>query len=219
VTIVSTMAKRAKARATGVQLGGDVARNMIMFGATRVIAAKGFRATSVEDLLEAAQVSRRTFYRFFKSKDDVALAMYTLGTSSLIEGCRRAMSQDVDLLAQLERFVDLHLSNARTVGRLIFVLGGEAHRVESPLHARRMEVHEAIVDMILEHPAAEAVDPLLVQTLMFAIEAIVRAVLQEGDEGRRVTPASIERARRVMMRIVSATVEGTGPRVAPMPTR
>jgi AcrR family transcriptional regulator len=217
--MASGMAKRAKARATGVQLGGDVARNMIMFGATRVIAAKGFRATSVEDLLEASQVSRRTFYRFFKSKDDVALAMYTLGTSSLIEGCRRAILQDADLLTQLERFVDLHLSNARTVGRLIFVLGGEAHRVESPLHARRMEVHEAIVDMILEHPAAEAVDPLLVQTLMFAIEAIVRAVLQEGDEGRRVAPASIERARRVMMRIVSATVEGTGPRVAPMPTR
>jgi len=189
-----------------------------MFGATRVIAAKGFRGTSVEDLLEAAQVSRRTFYRFFKSKDDVALAMYTLGTSSLIEGCRRAISPDVDLLTQLERFVDLHLSNARTVGRLIFVLGGEAHRVESPLHDRRMEVHEAIVDMILEHPAAEAIDPLLVQTLMFAIEAIVRTVLAEGDEGRRVTPASIERARRVMMRIVSATVEGSGPRVAPMPT-
>ncbi|MEO8552223.1 MAG: helix-turn-helix domain-containing protein, partial [Kofleriaceae bacterium] len=68
------MAKRsvAKARATGVQLGGDVARNMIMFGATRVFATMGLREASVEDLLEAGQVSRRTFYRFFKSKEDVA---------------------------------------------------------------------------------------------------------------------------------------------------
>ena len=105
-----------KPRATGVQLGGDVARNMIMFGATRVFAERGFRAASVEDLLEAAQVSRRTFYRFFKSKDDVALAMYTLGTASLLEGCRRAIDSAPDLLAQLEKCIDIHLSNARSVG-------------------------------------------------------------------------------------------------------
>jgi AcrR family transcriptional regulator len=208
----------AKPRATGVQLGEDVARNMIMFGATRVFATMGFRAASVEDLLEAGQVSRRTFYRFFKSKDDVALAMYTMGTSSLIEACRRAIVQDADLLTQLERFVDIHLANAKSVGRLIFVLGGEASRLESPLHARRMEVHDAIVQMICEHPAAGNVDPLLVRTLMFAIEAIVRSILQEGDEGRRISADSIARARRVLARIVSATVLGSGPRIAPLPT-
>jgi AcrR family transcriptional regulator len=208
----------AKPRATGVQLGEDVARNMIMFGATRVFATMGFRAASVEDLLEAGQVSRRTFYRFFKSKDDVALAMYTMGTSSLIEACRRAIVQDADLLTQLERFVDIHLANAKSVGRLVFVLGGEASRLESPLHARRMEVHDAIVQMICEHPAAGNVDPLLVRTLMFAIEAIVRSILQEGDEGRRISADSIARARRVLARIVSATVLGSGPRIAPMPT-
>lgn len=214
------MAKRtvAKPRATGVQLGEDVARNMIMFGATRVFATMGFRAASVEDLLEAGQVSRRTFYRFFKSKDDVALAMYTMGTSSLIEACRRAIVLDADLLTQLERFVDIHLANAKSVGRLIFVLGGEASRLESPLHARRMEVHDAITAMICQHPAAGDVDPLLVRTLMFAIEAVVRSILQEGDEGRRISADSISRARRVLARIVTATVVGTGPRVAPMPT-
>ena len=214
------MARRSPAKpgATGVQLGADVARNMIMFGATRVFATKGIRAASVEDLLAAGQVSRRTFYRFFKSKDDVALAMYTLGTSSLIEACRRAISADADLLTQLERFVQIHLTNAQSMGRLIFVLGGEAHRQESPLHARRMEVHDVLAQMICEHPTAAKVDPLLVRTLLFAVEAMVRSILQDGDEGRRVTADSIARARKVLMRIVSATVEGTGPRVTPLPT-
>jgi AcrR family transcriptional regulator len=213
------MARRAVAKpgATGVQLGADVARNMIMFGATRVFATKGIRAASVDDLLAAGQVSRRTFYRFFKSKDDVALAMYTLGTTSLIEACRRAMSQDADLLTQLERFVTSHLTNAQTMGRLIFVLGGEATRLESPLHARRMEVHDTLAEMICEHPSAEGVDPMLVRTLLFAVEAAVRSVLHDGDEGRRVSTERIARAKRVLMRIVSATVEGSGPRVTPMP--
>lgn len=206
-------------RATGVQLGGDVARDMIMFGATRVFAARGYRAASVEDLLEAGQVSRRTFYRFFKSKDDVALAMYTLGTSSLIEACRRAITQETELVAQLERCLDIHLRNARDRGRLVFVLGGEAQSLESPLYARRMDVHDALVDLLhTSHPSSARLDPLLLRTLLLGVEAITRRVLEEGDEGRRITEASIARARRVMMRIMTATIAGTGAHVAPLPT-
>jgi len=208
---------KAPRRATGVQLGSDVARNMIMFGATRVFATKGFRNVSVEDLLQASQVSRRTFYRFFKSKEDVALAMYTLGTSSLVESCRRAVAQESDLLAQLEKCIDIHLGNARTMGRLVYVLGGEAQSLESPLHARRLEVHELLVEMFRESGDAKKVDPLFVRTLIFALEQMVRTVLEQGDEGRRVTPESIARGRAVMMRVVTGSVAGTGAKVSPLP--
>jgi len=207
----------APKRATGVQLGADVARNMIMFGATRVFATKGFRSVSVEDLLEAGQVSRRTFYRLFKSKEDVALAMYTLGTSSLLEACRRAITSETDLLVQLERCIDIHLGNAKTMGRLVYVLGGEAQSLESPLNARRMEVHEALVAMFHEAEAARKVDPLFIRALVFALEQVVRTVLEDGDEGRRVTADSIARARTVMMRIATGAVAGTGSRVSPLP--
>ena len=208
----------APKRATGVQLGSDVARNMIMFGATRVFAVKGFRGVSVEDLLEAAQVSRRTFYRFFKSKEDVALAMYTLGTSSLLESCRRAISSETDLIVQLEKCIDIHLSNARMMGRLVYVLGGEAQSLESPLHPRRMEVHDMLVDMFRTSGGqSQTIDPLFIRTLVFALEQITRTVLEQGDEGRRVTPDSITRARAVMMRVATGAVAGSGARVSPLP--
>lgn len=208
----------ARKRATGVQLGSDVARNMILFGAMRVFVTKGYRAVSVEDLLAAGQVSRRTFYRFFRSKDDVALAMYTMGTSTLLEACRRAIGKDQDLIGQLERCIDLHLGNARTMGRLVWVLGGEAQSLESPLYVRRMEVHDALIAMFRGADATNArVDPLLIKTLVFALEQVTRTVLEEGDEGRRVSEASIARARAVMMRVATGTVAGHGDRVAPLP--
>lgn len=191
---------------------------MILFGASRVFATKGFRNVSVEDLLEAGQVSRRTFYRFFKSKEDVALAMYTLGTASLVESCRRAVESESDLLVQLEKCIDIHLSNAKMMGRLVYVLGGEAQSLESPLHARRMEVHDMLVGMFIGSDAAKKVDPLFIRTLIFALEQIVRVVLEQGDEGRRVTAESLARARAVMMRVTTGAVAGTGARVAPLPT-
>ncbi len=212
------MAQRKPKRGPGVQLGEDVARGMIVAGAARVFAMKGFRNASVEDLLEAAKVSRRTFYKSFESKDDVALALYNFGTHALVENWKRAIASSTDAIEQFARCIDVHLKNAATMGRLIFVLGGEASRQESPLHTRRMAVHDLLVDMLrAAHPDTARLDPLMVRTAIFALEAITRQVLTEGDEGRKVTMAAVERARKVMVRMVSAGFAGTGAGVTPLP--
>jgi AcrR family transcriptional regulator len=208
------------ARAPGIQLGEARARALLLEGAARVFAERGVRATAVEDLLVAAGVSRRTFYRLYASKEDVAAALYRLGTERLLAMCGQAVAEERDLARQLERCVDAHLANAREFGRLVFVLGGEAQRHESALHARRMEVHESLVALLsrAQRGRGRQVDPLLLRGLLLALEGVTRAVLQEGDEGRRVTPASLARARRVMLRMATATLAGEGPKVAPLPT-
>lgn len=212
------MAQRKLRRKPGAQLGEDVARSMIVAAGARVFASKGIRETSVEDLLEAASVSRRTFYRMFQSKEDVALALYQFGTTQLIAGCRRAIESSQEPLEQFLRCVDVHLGNAATMGRLIFVLGGEATRQESPLHARRMATHEILTDMLrAAHPETARLDPMLVRTTLFALEAIVRLVLIEGNDGRKVTPAMIDRARRVIARVITAGFAGHGEGVTPLP--
>jgi hypothetical protein len=114
----------------------------------------------------------------------------------------------------------VHLDTARDQGRLVFVLGGEAQRRESPLHARRMEVHRALVELISERLRGEdreGVDPFLLEGIVLALEGTTRAVLEEGDEGRAVRPASLARVRRSMLRLATASLVGEGPRVAPLP--
>jgi AcrR family transcriptional regulator len=212
------MAVRKPRRKPGIQLGEDVARNMIMAGGARVFATKGIRAASVEDLLEASNVSRRTFYRMFESKEDVALALYNFGTTNLIESWKRALASATDTFTQWARCIDVHLQNAAFMGRLIFVLGGEATRQESPLHTRRMEVHDILVGLVRDaNPDLAKVDPLLLRATLFALEAVTRQVLADGDEGRKVSPASLDRARKVMNRLVTASFGGDGPGVTPIP--
>lgn len=207
-------------RASGVQLGEATARALILEGAVRVFARLGVRAASVEELLAAARISRRTFYRLYQSKEDVMIALYRIGTDQLLEACRAAMGQDDDLLLQVEHCIDAHLKNAREHGRLVFVLGGEAQRQESALHARRLEVHDELVRMIADGASrqlARGIDSLLVRALLLALEGVTRRVLAEGDEGRNVDPSSLGRARAVMLRIATAALAGDGAGVAPMP--
>ena len=206
--------------APGVRLGEPVVRAMVLQGAAKVFAARGVRLAGVDDILEASRISRRTFYRVYSSKEDVLLALYRLGTERLLDACRVALDEDGDLLRQAERCIDAHLQTAREQPRLVFVLGGEAHRHESLLHARRIEVHEALASMMHARAKASLPEPpdvLLFRAILLALEGVTRLTLEEGDEGRRVTPESLERARRVMLRIATAAIAGEGPGVALLP--
>jgi AcrR family transcriptional regulator len=190
---------------------------MVMMAGAKMFALHGYRAVSVEHLLAAANISRRTFYRAFTSKDDVGLALYRFGTDGLIDSCRKALAEDGDLLTRVVRCIDLHLKNAATVGRLVYVLGGEASSQDSPLFPVRMAVHDRLVELLQAADRERRVDPLFVRTLVLALEAMVRSVLIEGDEGRKVTEAQIARARRVMSRIVTGAIAGEGASVTELP--
>lgn len=207
-------------RARGVQIGPLVANAMVLQGAVTVFAQHGVRAASVEHLLEASGISRRTFYRLFTGKEDVVLALYKLGTDRLLDACRRAVADEPEPLRKVERCIDAHLDNARDLGRLVFVLGGEAQRHESALHATRMSAHAALAALLqpaVDELAGASVDPLLIRGLLLALEGVARMTLEEGDQGRDVSAAALARTRRVMIRMATGALAGAGARVAPWP--
>src|SRR5690606_39152669 len=134
--------RAGKPAASRGQLGELGARTRVLQGAANVFAEVGVRSASVEDILKAAGISRRTFYKLYDSKESVMMALYRMGTDNLLGACTIAVGEGKTPLERIEGCIDAHLRSAREFGRLVFVLGGEAHRHESLLHARRMEVHE-----------------------------------------------------------------------------
>lgn len=166
-----------------------------------MFARKGARLSSVEDILAAGGVSRRTFYRFFEGKDDVLFALYHVGTEGLLTACRLAVEQERDPMVRFERCIDVHLGNARVLSRLIFVLGGEAQHHESPLHARRMQVQAELCALITKGMAPTELDALVVRGLILALEGMVRLALQEGDEGRALSEPRLGQVKQVMMKL------------------
>lgn len=52
-------------------------RSRILTAAQQVFAARGFRAAEVQDIAEAAGVSKATIYKVFKSKDEILLTIVT----------------------------------------------------------------------------------------------------------------------------------------------
>ena len=109
----SRPAKKRSSR-SGKKLGDLTARAMILAGAGRVFTQHGVREPTVEMILEAAQVSRRTFYRLYGGKEDVMMSLYDFGVGRLVTECRTALSgaADLALWERLQLCVDAHLRNA-----------------------------------------------------------------------------------------------------------
>lgn len=184
----------------------DPTRAKILAGAMSVFAEHGTRVP-VQQILEEADVSRRTFYRFFSNREAVMLALYEFGTEFLLERCRTSIKRAETPAEVVAGCIDAHLTGISMLGRLIYVLGGEAQSPDSPMYAPRMHTHEALAKLVQEALAddlPDTCDPLLVRSLLIALESIARTVLR--DEGRRVDAETVERARAVMMRLATATL-------------
>src|SRR5690625_705281 len=69
----------AKPRAGRTEQGRQFIRSTLTLSALDLFAAKGFEATTVDEIAHAANVGRRTFFRYFKSKDDVLFPDHTVG--------------------------------------------------------------------------------------------------------------------------------------------
>lgn len=63
-------------------------RERLLDGMARTVAEQGYAATSVADVLQAARISRRTFYERFADKEDCFLAAY----DAIAEVCHARVS-------------------------------------------------------------------------------------------------------------------------------
>lgn len=197
----------AVARQQGVvgegPLIGHLQRTNIQLAAISVFARKGVAETTVNDLLAAANVSRRTFYKYFQNKMEVLEGIYQTAVLLLLARFREmqcvAGSPDAWLGAMVERFFDYHLA----VGPIIRLMQEEALRADSPLAAHRQRAHLEMARLLAERlqGATPPRDPLTYRALLWAMEAASLDLL-----GRAASRAEIEHAKTVLGELLVAAL-------------
>jgi AcrR family transcriptional regulator len=193
-------------------------RSRIVGKAAGVFGKRGAADTTVEDILRAAGVSRRTFYRFFQSKEDVLDALHEIGCNMLIGAARQIAMVPGEPAERLARALEAYLEYHVNVGAgVMSVVQGESMRAGSKLGPRRRAFLDTMAELFgaeLERATGLRVDPLLLRSLLVAIESVSLMLRAESDGA----VFDLARAKRVMLRIVMATIAApTGGAVPPLP--
>jgi AcrR family transcriptional regulator len=183
-------------------------------GAARLLGKRGSADVTVEEILRASKISRATFYRFFQNKEEVLDALYEVWTMTLAEAMRSVVVGDGTGLEKLQRALEQLMRFHTSVGPLIRVLQAESQRPGSSLVARKEVLHQALADLVdsqLRLHYDLRVDPLVLRALIVTLEGVSAILLRKNE------PIDTDRALRVMLRVVVATLSPEGSPLPPLP--
>src|SRR5437763_7281448 len=91
---------------------GEVARQIARVAA-RLFAERGYDATSVREIVEAAGVTKPTLYYHFGSKEGLAQALFTVPMARLVAAWRAILDGPGDPAAKLEAVAEAHFAFGR----------------------------------------------------------------------------------------------------------
>ena len=103
----------------------------IIEAATKVFAKEGFQDASVDEIVKIAEVAKGTFYYYFKSKDDLFLALIGTGTDKLSEKMVEESNKSSDPIEKIKTIIDSQYKFFGANQDLCLVLLSEIWRLES----------------------------------------------------------------------------------------
>jgi AcrR family transcriptional regulator len=153
----------------------QLVRDELANAALRLIAFKGFDETTVDQIVGAAGVSRRTFFRYFQSKEDV-IVQYLAEVGGKVCATLAARPADEPLPVALRRAFAVFTNNEKHAGqpekdiRLTKLLLGTPPLLARYLE-RQIQWREELTVELTRRAAVDATDdlrPALVAAVAFA---------------------------------------------------
>jgi AcrR family transcriptional regulator len=133
-------------------------RDALIEAAMELFAAKGYERTAVHEITDAVDVSERTFFRYFASKEDLALSFVRDGAATFAAALAARPPEEEPLTAARAAF---HISLRELAGQLPSYLSVirliEATPALLAAHLRYVHEHDdEIIQVLAER---EGVDP------------------------------------------------------------
>ena len=156
------------------------------------IEEKGYRSTSVADVVRIARTSRRTFYENFEDRDACFLALFEATTGEMVGAIAGAVNFDAEWEAQIDAAVGAYLESVAEHPALFDSFTHELPGLGAAGVERARGVAERFVDLLVglaeaarrEHPELHARE-LQRDTAVIIVgglrELIVTALAQHRD--------------------------------------
>ncbi|MGB1221791.1 MAG: TetR/AcrR family transcriptional regulator [Alcanivoracaceae bacterium] len=179
------------------------ARSEILVHAIGVFARRGLERTTVQHLLDAAGISRRTFYKYFRNKLDVLESIYEISVTNMILRFRREVERSQTVNDVIHNMCHIYFDYHLSLGPIIRLMMEEARRADSVLAPHRARAYETVANVMqneLYRLTGQKLDLLVHKTLIWTLENYSLYLLNESD----CTQEKIDHCKTVMAGISEA---------------
>jgi len=183
------------------------ARAEILIHSMGVFAQRGLHRTTVQHLLDAANISRRTFYKYFRNKLDVLENIYRIFVENMILRFQQQVNRSNTVKDIIRNTTDIYFEYHVSMGPVIRLMMEEARRSGSALAPYRENGQNLAVEILareIHRLIGRQFDPLVLRTLLWSLENYSIYLLTDD----RLTDAEVRRCKRVMTGISEAVILG-----------
>ncbi len=184
------------------QPGAEQFRDRLLAGLAASIAERGYRATTVADIVRQARTSKRTFYDHFASKEECFIDVLRADMEEMMAGIRGAVDPDAAPNEQIRSAVDAYINHiaARRAIALSRIreapgLGDVARR----LHRLAMELLTAMLVDLSSSPGfkradIEPVSEQLALILLGGLQELTASFVEDGRDVRGIFEPAVTAA-------------------------
>ena len=122
--------------------------NSFVQAAIRAFAEHGYHRMTVEHILFHADVSRPTFYKYFRQIEDALVLGMQPYSQELINNLKTTLSESDDLILNAISAFEAYVNWAKNLGTMIAPIYAEFYDASSPIAAFRLEVVNILLALI-----------------------------------------------------------------------
>lgn len=185
------------------ELGRAHARTEILIHSINVFARRGLERTTVQHLLDAAAISRRTFYKYFRNKIDVLESIYQILVENMMLRFRKEVEGGGTLSEVIRHTCNIYFDYHLSLGPIIRLMMEEARRTDSVLAPHRDRAYHAVACVMqneLDRVTGRRLDLLVHRTLIWNLENLSIYLLKETD----CSSQEVDRCKQIMVGISEA---------------
>lgn len=159
------------------------ARAEILIHSMQVFAQRGLQRTTVQHLLDASDVSRRTFYKYFRNKMDVLESIYRIFVDNMLlhfhKEVKQASSANDIIRNTTKVYFDYHMS----MGPVIKLMMEEARSSDSalaPHRTRAQTLASEVLAVQINRYTGKNYEPLVFLTMLWMLENYSLYIFEDG---------------------------------------
>lgn len=183
------------------RIGVEGQRATILDAAVRLLATKSYEQLAVEDILQSAGVSRQTFYRCFRNKNELFHTVFQDGNAMFLRAIASLDKTGKDPATVMDRALTGAFLFVIHGGTMLRALYRETVKPDSEFAPYRKEVLDSLIGDITRWSRdafGVEVDPLLVRAVLLAVEQLIFEMTAQGTP----STAEIEHFRQVVRVLV-----------------
>lgn len=181
------------------------AKKKIFYTALILFTSKGFKHTSVLDIVEQARISKTTFYQHFSSKENLMEQLFAELFAEMVEEVRLEINKEkrtaYKAYVGIRRYIEICFTDMKVANLMLIESVGVSKEVEQV----RSEAHRSFAQLMLQTVQGllpKTVSETELRIVSQAMIGAINEVIVQNYYKVRENPLNIDELARLLNRIV-----------------